>query len=270
MNCSLIISVYKNIGFLKVILDNLHFQSVLPGEIIISEDGRSEEMAGYLEKIKQIAGIPLVHLTQQDDGWRKNKALNRAILSAKSDYLIFIDGDCVLHTKFIANHLKLRHPKRVLAGKRVKLSAEASQTLINDGLLTFQKTFRQRFSKLKRQGSTFMEEGIALPMNALTAFAVRLGGISSIKGCNFSAYKQAFFAINGFDEDYTRPAIGEDHDLVWRFKGREFHIVPVRYFCIQYHLDHPESWNSQEENQKLYEQKVAEKHYACRNGLIKQ
>jgi len=94
-------------------------------------------------------------------------------------------------------------------------------------------------------------------------------GISSIKGCNFSCFKAAMLAINGFDEDYVRPAVGEDIDLVWRFKGLGYRIVSVKHLAVQYHLYHTESWSSQEENQKLLRQKQASRQYRCLNGIEK-
>ncbi len=269
VNCSLIISVYKNTAFLKEILDNLPLQSRIPDEVIVSEDGESEEMRNFLADYKTIGGVPVRHLTQSDRGWQKNQALNQAILQAKTDYLIFIDGDCVLHTKFVENHLKLSHPKKILAGKRVKLGAADSEILKLWKLRKFQNSYLRRFSRIKKQGGKFVEEGVYMPLNGVTAWIIKKLGISSIKGCNFSCYKHAMIEINGFDEDYLRPAIGEDHDLVWRFKGMGYEVLSVKHFCIQYHLDHPESWTSQEENQRLYETKVSKGNFRCINGLSK-
>ncbi len=72
------------------------------------------------------------HLTQEDLGWRKNRALNRAIKAAKAEWLIFIDGDCALHPRFIEHHLKLAAEKYILAGKRIKLDPALSSFLASD------------------------------------------------------------------------------------------------------------------------------------------
>src|SRR5690606_3998237 len=114
MKVSLIISVYTNTLFLKTVLDALHAQTVLPDEVIVSEDGESEVMREFMANYT-IPGVQMVHMTQTDSGWQKNRALNRAITAASHAYLIFIDGDCVLHTRFIENHLRLAHPKHILA-----------------------------------------------------------------------------------------------------------------------------------------------------------
>lgn len=267
MKTSLIISVYKNVLFLRAILDGLPYQTIQPDEVIVSEDGNCREMQEVISAYK--GRINLIHLTQDDDGWQKNKALNKAIVAASQDYLIFIDGDCVLHTRFIENHIRLSQKNCVLAGKRIKLGPRLSSRLIEVGVRPFQRELRWKWFGLFRDGALFVEEALYIPVNWLTKKVIAKLGISSIKGCNFSCYKDVMLAINGFDEDYKRPAVGEDHDLVWRFYGLGYRVVSVKHFAVQYHLYHYESWVSQEENLALYRQKIAAGHFACLNGIKK-
>ena len=137
---SLIISVYKNTAFLKAVLDSITYQTVKPTEIIISEDGDDLQMKAFVEQYNSVT--PIRHLSQQDIGWRKNQALNKAIRSATYDYLIFIDGDCVLHPQFIEHHILLADKKNILAGKRVKLGDQFSDSLANTNVEIFSKNFR--------------------------------------------------------------------------------------------------------------------------------
>lgn len=267
MKTSLIISVYNNILFLRAILDGLRYQTIPPDEVIVSEDGNCREMHELISAYK--GGINLVHLTQEDDGWQKNKALNKAIVAASHDYLIFIDGDCVLHTRFIENHIRLSHTTHVLAGKRIKLGPRYSDRLMEVGIVPFQRKLMWRFFSLVKDNAKFIEEALYIPVNWLTQKVIAKLGITSLKGCNFSCYKAAMIAINGFDEDYVRPAVGEDHDLVWRFEGLGYRVVSVKHFAVQYHLHHRENWISQEENLALYREKRADGHFACLNGIKK-
>jgi len=96
---TLIISVYNDTRFLKIVLDSVKKQTFRNFEIIISEDGEHEHVKSFVESYP--FEQPFQHLSQPDEGWRKNRALNRAILAAKTNYLIFIDGDCILHKYFI-------------------------------------------------------------------------------------------------------------------------------------------------------------------------
>lgn len=130
MKASLIISIYNNIPFLKIILDSLHFQTEKDFEVIIAEDGENRTVKEFIDQYP--FEQPWQHLTQTDEGWRKNKAMNMAIRAAKADWLIFIDGDCVLHPKFIEMHLRFANENTILAGKRVMISAESSRLIIKN------------------------------------------------------------------------------------------------------------------------------------------
>ena len=105
MKASLIISVYKNVVYLKAVLDSLQYQTEKDFEIIIAEDGESEEMKAFIAQY--LLNFPYKHITQKDEGWRKNQCLNKAIGASEGNWLIFIDGDCVLHHRFIEMHLRL-------------------------------------------------------------------------------------------------------------------------------------------------------------------
>lgn len=269
MTSSLIISVYKDTASLQTVLDGLKFQSDQNFEIIVSEDGRSEEMADFVKSYP--FQNPYQHLTQPDVGWRKNQALNNAIRKATNDYLIFIDGDCVLHHKFIENHHRYAAPKRILAGKRVKLgerySAELRQKV---ALLTaFERRIEREASAVKRDGAKFYEEAFYINPSGLLGFIPRLRKMRQLKGCNMSFFKEAIEAINGFDEDYKLPAIGEDIDLTWRFQGKGYSLFSLRNLAVQYHLYHKENWTDQSENERLMTGKQTRREFVCKNGLVK-
>ena len=268
MRASLIISVYKNTSFLRSVLDSVRLQTFIPDEIIVSEDGDSLEMNDFIRDYDH-RDLNIIHLTQKDKGWRKNLALNRAVVTASGDYLIFIDGDCVLHTKFIENHVRMAHADNVLAGKRVKLGPAFSRRLQEMSVDIFQRQVIKHSLEIRKDGGKFVEEALYIPLTPLSRSIIRMLGISSIKGCNFSCFKRALLDINGFDEDYVQPAVGEDIDLVWRFKAAGYRIVSVKHFAVQYHLYHIESWSSQDENMALLRQKQAVGEYRCRNGINK-
>jgi GT2 family glycosyltransferase len=214
---------------------------------------------------------PILHLTQPDVGWRKNQALNRAIQRSKGDYLIFIDGDCVLHHSFIENHVRFSGRKKILAGKRVKLGPHFS-ALFRDQihhLLNLEMKVEMEKSAMRKDGAKFYEEAFYINPDGFFSFIPRLRKMHQLKGCNMSFYREDIEAINGFDEDYQLPAIGEDIDLTWRFRGLGYPLVSLRNLAVQYHLHHRENWTDQSVNLQLMEKKMGLKEYVCRNGLKK-
>jgi len=101
----------------------------------------------------------------------------------------------------------------------------------------------------------FVEEGIFISPDSILAFVPALRKNNRLLGCNMSFSKKAICDINGFDEDYVRPAFGEDRDLSWRFRAAGYQHVSLRNLAIVYHLNHPAGWTDQEENLKIYRDK---------------
>jgi cellulose synthase/poly-beta-1,6-N-acetylglucosamine synthase-like glycosyltransferase len=266
---SLIISVYKNTAFLAAVLHSVEKQTWRDFEVIISEDGESVEMRNFVANLK--CSFPVVHLFQPDTGWNKNRALNRAIQAATADWMVFIDGDCVLHPRFMEFHWGLANEKSILAGKRIKLDPETSEDLISNkvDLQSMNRVIRNSSSKIKGNGGGFVEEGLFFDPKGFLGFIPKLRKMKYLKGCNMSFHRKAIEAINGFDEDYQKPAVGEDADLLWRFLGLGYRLKSLRNLAVQYHLYHKESWTDQEENLKLMKKNQAEKRYVCLNGLKK-
>ena len=269
MKTGLIISVYKNIDALQLILRSLQFQTHKDFTIIVAEDGESVEMKSFI--FNYHSPFEIQHITHEDLGWRKNKILNKAISETDCDYYIVIDGDCVLHHRFVEMHSRFASDKIVLGGKRVKLGPLTSDLLKSsiDKLPCFEKHIQTHPLKFKKDGTRFYEECFYLNPDSLFGKLSSLQKMSKLKGCNMSFSRKAIEAINGFDEDYVLPAIGEDIDLTWRFQGLGYKIGSVRNRAIQYHLYHKENWTDQRQNEKIMEVKKAEKAYRCKNGLIK-
>ncbi len=268
---TIIISVYKNVKALELVLDSILNQSIKVDEIIVSEDGNSLEMATFIKTLH----IPnLIHLTQEDLGWRKNIALNNSIRKASNEYLIFIDGDVVLHEKFIEGHLSCAKPKRVCAGKRVELGQGYTQKLYNKELSIkkLSNSFIRRIISLHNDKVRHYEDGIYIKPNSLIHKKfIAKKNINYLIGCNFSCFKKDIALINGFDEEYKLPAIGEDVDINWRFRAAGIEVVSCRNIANVYHLWHKKGFGSDEGeiNNKILKKNFDANRFVCINGLEK-
>ena len=271
LKTTIIISVYKNIKALELVLDSIVKQSVSVDEIIVSEDGKSSEMQNFIQTLN----IPnLRHLTQDDLGWRKNIALNNSIRSSTGEYLFFIDGDVVLHEKFIEGHLYLAKPKRVCAGKRVELGQGYTQKLYNKEITIkkLSESFIRRIVSLHKDKVRHYEDGIYVtPKSLIFQKFIAKKHINYLIGCNFSCYKVDIESINGFDEEYSLPAIGEDVDINWRFRADKTEVVSCRNIANVYHLWHKKGFgaNEGEVNNKILKKNFDINRYVCLNGLKK-
>ncbi|MCR5050886.1 MAG: glycosyltransferase [Paludibacteraceae bacterium] len=256
MKATIIISIYKNTRALKAVLDSLKKQTEQDFELILSEDGNDKQMADFIQRYD----FPWVmqHLTQEDKGWRKELALNRAVMAAKNDWLIFIDGDCVLHPKFVEWHCRYRQRGVMLAGKRIKLSPELSERCINgEQLLLWPYLFCHR-------GCRYIEEAFYCGLAQWIRRPVK-----HLVGSNMSMSREDLIAINGFDENYILPATGEDYDIEWRMQAMGCKIVSLRNLAVQYHLYHKENWQDHEINSIYCTQQQKMNKYICDNGIRK-
>ena len=72
-----------------------------------------------------------------------------------------------------------------------------------------------------------------------------------ILGSNFSIHKSDILKINGFDERYEGPSVGEDSDIQYRLELIGIKIKSLKYIAIQYHLYHNYQ-NHPQENLDLF------------------
>jgi hypothetical protein len=81
-----------------------------------------------------------------------------------------------------------------------------------------------------------IEKGLYSTNKLLLAWANRK--YKGIVGCNFSLYKEDLLRVNGFDERYVLPSIGEDSDVEYRLALAGITVKPMMHLAVQYHLYH--------------------------------
>lgn len=269
---TLVISVYNKIKELELILYALSVQSYNDFEVIIAEDGNNIEMAKFVNEWKKKNLFPVKHLTQEDKGFRKNKILNKAIRKSAADYLIFIDGDCIPHSDFIKAHFENRGENTVLCGRRVNLTENISKNITIESVLNLDyeklKLNEIIYSSLNRKNSGYnfnIEEAFIFRNKALRKIITNED--EHILGCNFSVHKNLLEKINGFDENYEGPGLGEDSDIEFRLRLTGVKFKSVRNLAVQYHLYHGKTVE-EPKNMKYFNEMKKRKEFFCRKGLL--
>ena len=254
---SVIIAYYKNIDFLELVLLSLENQTIKNFEVIIAEDADDDETKNFLNKCNY--SFKISHVYQEDIGWRKNKILNSAIRISKADFLLFIDGDCILHRKFIEEYSKRTQKELCLFGDRVQLDAKITRKLIETKDLSNLLILKILFSK-----STSRSQGIYIPF-------IKSKRKLYVNGSSFCVSRKKMYEINGFDEDFINPTCGEDVDIQRRLILLGAKFKSVEHKAIQYHLYYTqkERKESIEKSGSLFEKKFQNENYRCKNGLIK-
>ncbi len=277
MRTSVIVPTYNRPLALRLSLLSLAEQSMLPSEVLIADDGSGDETKAQVDELKGLLeyAFPIKHVWQDDIGFRKPKILNETVRQSSGDYLIFIDGDCMAHRDFVRSHVAMSSPDAILSGKRVDLGKLLTKKLLDTGKVINGLDFNLLGDALlgQKPRSRKVEEAIVIRNGWLRTLLHRDRITDDgVWGCNFSLYKELFYAINGCDEDFLDGSI-EDNDLGIRVLNQGKRIRSVRNYAIVFHLWHKSSWSFENEkyqhNLAILKQRIANKEPRCRNGIRK-
>jgi len=260
MNLTVIISYYKALKNLKIILKALNNQSVNNFEVIISEDDLAQDIVQFLKENRDSYRFSILHIYQEEDkGFRKNAMLNRAIMCANNNFLAFIDGDCVPHKHFVKAYLKNSGTGYFLSGRAVLLSQSAAQQLLKT-----ESVENLKLSKLALSKSDKLKDAIYSPHLSLSTQA------PGLIGRNWGIHKQHLLDVNGFDTDYIRAGIGEDADIEWRLMANGVKRKSVKNKAIVYHIFHPRVYSQADvdANFKLFDEKKKLNQIKCVRGIV--
>lgn len=242
LKASVIISTYNQPKWLKLVLHSYALQTEANFEIIIADDGSDELTKAVIDKFTESYSIPVNHIWQEDDGFRKTKILNKAILVCQSEYLIFTDGDCIARNDFVETHLALKKSKHALSGGYFKLTEKISNT-ITPQIVTEQKCFDKMWLLAKGQPNSFKLNKLtkskfkAKLLNTLTPTK------ATFDGMNVSCFKEDVLAVNGFDERMQYG--GEDREIGERMMNNGITFLQVRYSAICVHLHHKRPYKNE-------------------------
>lgn len=232
---SVIFTTYNNPDWLEKVLVGFAAQTRTDFEILVADDGSREETRERVEALARTLPMPVRHLWQPDDGFRKCEALNMAIRESRADYLVFTDGDCVPRRDFLAFHLSLREPGRFLSGGYHKLPMSTSEAITADDIREG-RCFDLAW--LKRNGMPSSRRNLKIAVHGTAARLLdKLSPArASWNGHNASAWKRDVIAANGFDERMEYG--GEDREFGERLENAGIRGKRIRYRAIVLHLDH--------------------------------
>jgi len=234
---SLIIAVHNRPEFLEKVFASLLNQTLRDFEVVVSDDGSGPAISELIKRWDSGAKFkyPIAHVRQEHKGFRKTIVANTAAVRSRSGYLCFIDGDCILHHRFLADHYATRKVGTVLSGRRVMLGEELTARMTMDDIRT-RKIEAPSFWIGHAQRSS-IKHGVRLAAIAAVEDAWRSNKNYCILGSNFSVFKGDFYRVNGYEEAIIGRGL-EDNNLSNRFKVAGIRIRTVARKAIQYHLFH--------------------------------
>ncbi len=274
MRCSVIVPTYNRPQALKLCLLSLAQQSRLPDEVLIADDGSGQETKDVVIEMRDRLRdrFPIRHVWHEDNGFRKPEILNETVRQSTGNYLVFIDGDCIAHRHFVKSHIGRSEPDAVLGGKRVEIGRGLSERITKDGKVYNAASIRLLWDAMRKRSRRVGESFYIT--SRFIRFLLHRDRIhmKAIWGCNFSLYKDLFYAINGCDEDFLDGS-AEDIDIGVRAVNLGKRLKSVRALAIIFHLWHKTSWSYESEkcqyNLKILQKRIDNKEPFCRNGIRK-
>jgi glycosyltransferase involved in cell wall biosynthesis len=223
---SLVVITYNWPNALGRVLESVAQQSRLPDEVIVTDDGSADDTRALVARVGRDFPTRIAHVWQDDAGFRAARARNRGIAAARGDYVIFVDGDMILHRDFVADHLDFALHGQSLQGGRLDASEAETARLLAGG--------RARFSPLM-PGRFPPHRAIRAPWLARIKVRSKSGG--RIFSCNMSAWREDLLRVNGFDERFEGYG-GEDQEIAKRLRHAGVRRRQLKFAGLAIHLHH--------------------------------
>ncbi len=267
MRTSVIISTYNQPEWLAKVLLGYTIQQVQPSEIVIADDGSTDETRDVIEAFRSQFACPITHVWHEDCGFRKTVILNEAIRQSTGDYLIFTDGDCIPRRDYVAMHVRYADPARFLSGGLYRLPLSTSKEISADDIRS-----GRIFST-----SWLMTHGVPLHPQLLkvttaTWIAPLLNRLTTTRatwnGCNASCFRSAAWTVGGFDQRMEYG--GEDREFGERLVNLGLKPLQLRYSAALLHLDHSRGYVKADlvrRNKEIRRETVRTHRIRTRHGL---
>lgn len=262
---SVIVTTYNREDALAAVLRSLARQSDQDFEVVVADDGSGPATAAQIALWKSTIGRRVEHVWHEDRGFRAGEIRNRAILAARGDYCVFLDGDCIARPDFIATHRRLAEAGKFVTGNRVLLSRDLTGKVLRDGLTPETWGFAAWIAERMKGGVNRLSALLTLPLGPLRR--MRRNAWRGARSCNLAIWRRDLDTVDGFDADYSGWG-KEDSDIIARLLHAGVKRKDGVFATGVIHLWHPEADRSAlPENERKLAQVLAGDNVRPKRGL---
>lgn len=236
MLISVIVATYNRPDALRLVIQSLLSQTDSNYEILIADDGSKQDTTDLVKLYQATSSIAIHHVWQTDDGFRLSRIRNLATKQARGEYLIFLDGDCIVQPDFVAQHRNLAKPQRMVTGSRILLEQQLTDSLCASQNWSFEN-FKSKaiHHRLHGQVNKILPIYVKLPNTSAREYSDFVW--RRIKGCNLACWKSDAESIQGFDEGLVGWG-HEDADFVFRLHEHGVNRTSGAWATEVFHLWH--------------------------------
>ena len=269
MKISVIVPIYNRLEHFRALFICLLRQNRQIDELIITDDGSSQQILDYIADLIPKASFKIKHIYQEDKGFRKTRALNNGVINSEGELLVFCDQDLIFGEEYIeymeknikkgcfllCRPISVNEEEKDIILKKIELSnkyEELLKPLPKDYLESVNKTLK---TDRKRR---------ILNVLKLSKRGIKLVGMS------YAVMKSDYLKVNGYDENYN--GWGEEDDdfgnrlYVAGVKGKELKTPNMQIHL--WHYSDPTKKHSMNEEYYYKRKKeiFSDKNYFCKNG----
>lgn len=243
---SLVVTTYNNVPFLEMVLKSILRQCVFPREVIVADDGSTEETRLLINRYRILLPVPLIHSWIPDEGFRVAKSRNMAIAKARGEYIVLIDGDMVLTPHFIADHRTLMRKGQFVAGSRARLGEAATRHRCDT-----------RDERIHFWSAGLSRRLVMLRVPGAHRFIKGREGLKNARSCHMAFWREDFIRVNGFEEAFEGWGF-EDSEFVQRLYNNGLMRKNAKLMAPAVHLYHVEkSGENKERNRRMLNETIA-------------
>ena len=269
MKISVIVPIYNRLEHFRALFICLLRQNRQIDELIITDDGSSQQILDYIADLIPKASFKIKHIYQEDKGFRKTRALNNGVINSEGELLVFCDQDLIFGEEYIeymeknikkgcfllCRPISVNEEEKDIILKKIELSnkyEELLKPLPKDYLESVNKTLK---TDRKRR---------ILNILKLSKRGIKLVGMS------YAVMKSDYLKVNGYDENYN--GWGEEDDdfgnrlYVAGVKGKELK-TPNMQIHLWHYSDPTKKYSMNEEYYYKRKREIfSNKNYFCKNG----
>jgi glycosyltransferase involved in cell wall biosynthesis len=262
---SVIVATYNRPAALDAVLRSLASQSDADFEVLVADDGSTQQTKELIDAWQKRFNGRLSHIWHPDEGFRLAEIRNRAILAASGDYCIFLDGDCIARTNFVAAHRALARHGWFVTGNRLLLSRALSERILKEKLEPESWTFADWWRARRAKEIKRLAPLVALPLGPLRQ--LRRRDWRGAQGCNLGIWRSDLVAVDGFEGGFASWG-REDSDLLVRLMRAGVRRSDGRMATGVLHLWHAEADRSRlPENERRLDAILSSKRTRAERGL---
>lgn len=254
---TLAITTYERPDALAAVLTTVARQTSPPDELIVADDGSGPATREVCEGYSATTPLLVQYVRQDHDGFRLARLRNLAIARASHPYIVFVDGDMLLHPRFIDDHRRFARRGYFTQGVRIPIPPQPTTSIL-EGDVTLPPPSSIGW---RRRAYASHAPHLSSAMRSLANTFI------AIKGCNQAFWREDLVAVNGFNEDFVGWG-PEDKEIAARLQRHGTRRQTLLFGGIAFHLHHPPAGRERRAaNERLLADTRTRRLARCEHGL---